>query len=72
MEGQVTLDGKMNIGMRLGLPPFGIIGIPITVKGDSDNFDIKVGKYKQEDLSEDDEDYEAYKKSIDTLQPQLN
>ncbi len=72
VEGQVTLDGKMNIGMRLGLPPFGIIGIPITVKGDSDNFDIKVGKYKQEDLSEDDEDYEAYKKSIDTLQPQLN
>lgn len=69
VEGQVTLDGKMNIGMRLGLPPFGIIGIPITVKGDSDAFDIKVGKYKEEALEETDEDYEAYKKSIDTIQP---
>lgn len=72
VEGQVTLDGKMNIGMRLGLPPFGIIGIPITVNGTSDNLDIKLGKYKNEDLAEDDEDYEAYKKSIDTIQPQLN
>lgn len=69
VEGQVTLDGKMNIGMRLGLPPFGIIGIPITVKGDSDAFDIKVGKYKEEALEETDEDYDAYKKSIDTIQP---
>ncbi len=67
VEGQVTLDGKMNIGMRLGLPPFGIIGIPITVNGTSDNLDIKLGKYKNEDLAEDDEDYEAYKKSIDTI-----
>lgn len=73
VEGQVTLDGKMNIGMRLGLPPFGIIGIPITVNGTSDNLDIKLGKYKNEDLAEDDEDYEAYKKSIDTLpQPTQN
>lgn len=70
VEGQVTLDGKMNIGMRLGLPPFGIIGIPITVNGTSDNLDIKLGKYKNEDLEEDDEDYEAYKKSIDTLKQQ--
>ncbi len=69
VEGQVTLDGKMNIGMRLGLPPFGIIGIPITVNGTSD-LDIKLGKYKNEDLEEDDEDYEAYKKSIDTLKQQ--
>ncbi|SEH75042.1 AsmA protein [Paenimyroides aquimaris] len=66
VEGQVTLDGKMNIGMRLGLPPFGIIGIPITVKGTSDHFDIKLGTYTNEDLDETDEDYEAYKISIDT------
>lgn len=72
VEGQVTLNGKMNIGMRLGLPPFGIIGIPISVNGTSDNLDIKLGKYKKEDLDETDEDYEAYKKSIDTIQPQIN
>lgn len=68
VEGQVTLDGTMNIGMRLGLPPFGIIGIPITVKGNSDALNIKIGKYRQEDLTEDDEEYEAYKKTIDTIQ----
>lgn len=65
IEGQVTLDGKMNLGMRLGLPPFGIIGIPITIKGNSDDFKLNIGKYKEEDLSEDDEDYEAYKKSLE-------
>lgn len=72
VEGQVTLDGKMNIGMRLGLPPFGIIGIPITVKGTSDAMDIKISKYKEEALSEDDEDYDAYKKTLDTLIQPVN
>ena len=67
IEGQVTLDGVMNIGMRLGLPPFGVIGIPITVKGNSDDFKISLGKYQNEDLSEDDEDFEEYQKSRDTL-----
>ncbi|WCM40850.1 hypothetical protein MG290_07640 [Flavobacterium sp. CBA20B-1] len=70
VEGKVTLDGKMNLGMCLGLPPFGIIGIPITVNGTSDDLNIKLGKYKEENLTEDDEDYEAYKKSIDTLNQQ--
>jgi len=65
VEGQVTLDGKLNIGMRLGLPPFGIIGIPITVKGTSEAFDIKMGKYKEEALNEGDEDYDAYKKTLE-------
>lgn len=65
VEGEVTLDGKLNIGMRLGLPPFGIIGIPITVKGTSDAFDISLGKYKEEALNEDDEDYEAYRKKLE-------
>lgn len=67
IEGQVTLDGVMNMGMRLGLPPFGVIGIPITIKGNSDDFKISLGKYENEDLSEDDEEYEEYKKSLDTI-----
>ena len=37
--------------MRLGLPPFGIIGIPIVVKGPSRDFDIKLGR-KAPDLDE--------------------
>lgn len=56
LEGQVTLDGYMNLGMRLGLPPFGIIGIPITVNGPSDQFKIQIGRYEEEDLDESDED----------------
>lgn len=56
VEGQVTLDGYMNLGMRLGLPPLGIIGIPIKVTGPSDTFKVEVGKYKEEDLDESDEE----------------
>lgn len=63
-EGQVTLDGRMNIGFRLGLPPFGLLGIPMRINGTSDNFKIKLGRYKEEDLDtemdeEDKANYEA-------------
>ena len=37
--------------MRLGLPPMGIIGIPLTVTGTQDNPKVKLGK-KTEDLEE--------------------
>jgi AsmA protein len=50
-EGQTSLDGKLNLKMRIGLPPLGIIGIPIKILGTQDNPDIKIGK-KSEDLEE--------------------
>lgn len=64
-EGQVTLDGRMNLGFRLGLPPFGIFGIPMRITGTPDNFHLKMGKYKEEDLDMDmdDEDSKVYKES---------
>lgn len=64
-EGQVTLDGRMNLGFRLGLPPFGIFGIPMRITGTADNFQLKMGKYKEEDLDMDmdDEDSKIYKES---------
>ncbi|MGG5508188.1 MULTISPECIES: AsmA-like C-terminal region-containing protein [unclassified Myroides] len=49
-EGQVSLDGEMNIGLRLGLPPMGIIGIPMKIQGNSDNFKIKLGRYKPSEV----------------------
>lgn len=52
-EGQVSLDGKMNIGFRLGLPPLGIIGIPIKITGTQENPIIKVGKQSKEDNLEE-------------------
>jgi len=51
IEGQVSLDGKLNLKMRLGLPPFGIIGIPIKVTGTQENPKIKIGK-NSENLEE--------------------
>ncbi len=51
IEGQTSFDGRINIKMRLGLPPFGIFGIPLRITGTTDNPKIKVGR-KSEDLEE--------------------
>ncbi|WP_452219261.1 hypothetical protein [Lacinutrix undariae] len=60
VEGQTTLDGEMSLKMRIGLPPLGLLGIPIVVKGTSDDFDIKLGS-KSPDLSEmEDDDDTSY------------
>ncbi len=50
-EGQTSLDGNLNLKMRVGLPPLGIIGIPIKVTGTQDEPKIQLGK-KSEDLEE--------------------
>lgn len=51
IQGESSFDGKLNMKMRLGLPPLGIIGIPIKITGTQDNPIIGVGK-KTEDLEE--------------------
>ncbi|MFA9188114.1 AsmA-like C-terminal region-containing protein [Flavobacterium sp. FBOR7N2.3] len=51
IEGTTSLDGRLNLKMRLGLPPLGILGIPLTITGNKDNPRIKVGR-KTEDLEE--------------------
>lgn len=51
IEGTTSLNEKLNLKMRLGLPPFGIFGIPLTVTGTQDNPKVKVGR-KTEDLEE--------------------
>jgi AsmA protein len=48
IEGTSSLDGRLNIKMRLGLPPFGIFGIPLTVTGTNNNPKVKVGKQGQD------------------------
>jgi len=58
IEGTTSLDGRLNIKMRLGLPPLGIIGIPMTITGNKDNPKVKIGQ-KSDDLQEtEDEDTE--------------
>jgi AsmA protein len=44
IEGTTSLDGKLNLKMRLGLPPLGIFGIPLTVTGTQNNPKVKVGR----------------------------
>jgi AsmA protein len=51
IEGTTSFDGNLNIKMRLGLPPLGIIGIPMTITGTKDDPKIKLGS-KTEDLQE--------------------
>lgn len=48
-EGQIGLDGKLNLQGRLGLPPFGIFGIPFTVTGTQENPQIHLRRGKKSD-----------------------
>lgn len=52
VEGQSDFDHNLKFKMRLGLPPLGIIGIPMTVSGTSDNPKVKVGKEDSDPLEE--------------------
>jgi AsmA protein len=51
-EGQTSFDNKVNFKMRIGLPPLGIIGIPLRISGSSDNPKIKLGKSDTDPLEE--------------------
>ncbi|MES1215672.1 MAG: AsmA-like C-terminal region-containing protein, partial [Bacteroidota bacterium] len=63
-EGQVSLDGKLNLKGRVGLPPFGIFGIPFSVTGTEDNPVVKLRKGKKSDeLEEKDYDDDDLKDS---------
>jgi AsmA protein len=42
MQGQASFDGKLNLKFRLGLPPFGIFGIPMTITGTQEKPVIKL------------------------------
>lgn len=46
--GQTSFDGKLNLQMRLGLPPLGIIGIPMKITGTHANPDVQLGKKGKE------------------------
>lgn len=51
IEGTTSFDGKLNFKMRVGLPPLGIIGIPLTITGTQDNPKVKLGR-KGEEIEE--------------------
>jgi AsmA protein len=57
IEGQVSFKGDLNLKFRLGLPPFGIFGIPMTITGTQEKPKIRLGKgKKQDELKEEKEE----------------
>lgn len=57
-EGQVSMDGELNIKGRLGLPPFGIFGIPFMVSGTSEHPEVKLKRDKTGKVLQEKEDVE--------------
>src|SRR5258708_13461631 len=55
MEGQASFDGKLNLRFRVGLPPFGVIGIPLKITGTQDNPLVKAGRGSKKDKLEETE-----------------
>jgi AsmA protein len=49
MEGQVSLDGRLNLKMRIGLPPLGIFGIPVSITGTQANPKVALRRGKDAD-----------------------
>jgi len=48
-EGQVSFNGDLNLHFRLGLPPLGIFGIPMTITGTQANPKVHLGNGKKQD-----------------------
>jgi hypothetical protein len=56
MEGQAAFDGRLNLQFRVGLPPFGLIGIPVKITGTEENPHVRAGRTKKGDQLEETED----------------
>ena len=55
-EGQVSFDGKLSLKFRLGLPPFGIFGIPMTITGTQEKPVVQIRKGNETDKLEETEE----------------
>ncbi len=51
-EGQVSFDGRLNMKGRLGLPPFGLFGIPLSITGTQENPKVALKRNKDGKLEE--------------------
>jgi AsmA protein len=58
LQGQTDFDGRLKFNCRIGLPPFGIIGIPVKVTGTGINPIVKVGKTDELPVEERKEEME--------------
>jgi AsmA protein len=55
-DGQAGFDGRLNLHCRVGLPPFGVIGIPVSVTGTQENPKVKARRGTDEDKLEETQD----------------
>ncbi len=68
ISGTTTFDSKLNLKIRLGMGPLGIIGIPMMITGTMDNLKIKYGRGKDADnLQESDYTDELPKEMLDRI-----
>jgi AsmA protein len=68
ISGTTTFDSKLNLKIRLGMGPLGVIGIPMKITGTSDNPKIKYGRGKESDeLKESDYTDELPKEMLDRI-----
>lgn len=51
-EGQVSFDGRLNMKGRLGLPPFGLFGIPLSITGTQENPKVALKRNREGKLEE--------------------
>lgn len=58
-EGQSSFDGKLNLKLRVGLPPLGIIGIPVNVTGTQDKPVVRLRRGKNGELEQTEDKEEA-------------
>lgn len=58
-SGQVGFDNALDLHFRLGLPPLGIFGIPMTITGTQAKPNIHLGNGKKEDELKEEQDTDA-------------
>lgn len=63
MEGKTNFDGAIHMKMRIELPPFEIIGIPVQITCTQEILIIKKGKESKNDVPETEEDEPAEEKN---------
>lgn len=68
-EGQISLDGDLNIKGRVGLPPFGIFGIPFTISGNSEHPVVKLKRDKDGKILQEKEDIDEGEEEVPEVLP---
>lgn len=52
IKGETSFDGQLNLKIRVGLPPVGLIGIPVVITGTSDNPKVKIFSKTGQEIEE--------------------